>query len=231
MVQIIVVTASVLLGLILYPALAKAYTRFITGQYNKLAGEQVEKPEIIPQKTEEKPSIIGKSRFNLSQSKPNTATDLETKKGNEKEHIFAPESGEEPPIMDVDVPLERVVNQDEEINLKEEEEDMEEMIGPGAVLASGVVFDELVKTKEVIEKPDATEKEEQQAGKVLLENQNTVLVGQMMEGSTELSARISYLIDIQDKALAAENEKQLSKKQRKELDAEEFKNFDINSIF
>lgn len=231
MIQIIVVTASILLGLILYPTLAKAYTRFITGQYKKLAGVQVEKSENIPSKTEEKPSIIGKSKFNLSQSKPNTATDLETEKGNEKESIFAPETGEEPAVMDVDVPLERVVNENTEINLKEEEEDMDEMIGPGAVLASGVVFDELIKTKEVIEKPDAGKEEEQQAGKVLSENRNTVLVGQMMEGSTELAARISYLIDIQDKTLAAENEKQLSKKQRKELAAEDFNNFDINSIF
>ncbi len=231
MVQIIVVTASILLGLMLYPALAKAYTRFITGQYKKLVGEQVEKPEIIPQKPDEKPSIIGKSKFNLSQSKPNTATDFEIEKGNEKEHIFAPETGEEPDVMDVDVPLERIENREAEIDLKKEEEDMEEMIGPEAVLASGASFDELYKVKEIIEKPNATPEEEQQAGKILSENHNTVLMDQMMEGNTELSARISYLIDIQDKALAAESEAKLSKKEQKELEAEGFKNFDINSIF
>lgn len=231
MIQIIVVVASILLGLILYPALAKTYTRFITEQYKKLMSEKTEKVETISQKPDEKPLIIGKSKFNLSQSKPNTATDLETEKGNEKEHIFADESDKEPVPMDINIPLEKVENRNDEVNLKEEEDEMEEMIEAGATLASGASFDELFKAKEVIEKSNATPEEEKQAGKLLSENRNTILVGQMLEGSAELSSRISYLIEIQDKALAAEREAKQSKKEYRELQEKDFKDFDIDSIF
>ncbi|NDW18763.1 hypothetical protein D0T53_07530 [Dysgonomonas sp. 216] len=233
MIQIIVVTASILLGLMLYPALRKIYSRTVTKLYKGLQSDETGTEEKPPQKTDEKPSVIGESKFNLRQSTPNTATNPETEKANEKEHIFASESGEEDAEMDIDVPLEKTGDRNDELDPEEEEEEeaMEEMAGPGATLASGVVFDELLQVKVTIGKTDSTEHEERQAGRILSQNLGTAFFGQIMESGTALSARISYLIDMQDKALAGEREARLSKKQRKELDTEGFKNFDIDSIF
>lgn len=231
MIQIIVVTASVLLGLMLYPILVKTYTRIITKLYKSLTGETIEKKEEILPKKDQRPSIIGKSKFNLSQSKPNATTVSVKEAADDKVHNFAPESVEEPNEMDIDVPLEKVEYRDQEVDIEEEEEELGNIAGADAILASGVVFDELHKVKQVIEKADATSEEEQLAGKILSENRNTALVGHMLEGNSELSIRISYLIDIQDKALATEKESKLSKKEHKELNAEDFKNFDVNTIF
>lgn len=241
MIQLIVVIASILLGMIIYPILINKYRNFISNQYQKMSKEQTvaknnQQPaedKIVPSK-EEIPSFVGKSKTNLRQSEPNTATDLETEKAIEKAPIFVPSKDSDPEMIDIEVPLEKVESlPEEEFNAEDEAEELEGL-GPDAVLASGVDFDDLIKTQQVIESPTATLQEEKDAGRVIYQSQKTDMFEQLASsGDSRITLRISSLLDIHLKELAKEqqSEKELSLTQNKQLDSQDFKDFDVNNIF
>lgn len=230
MVQIIVVIASVLLGMILYPILLNKYRRFISGEHRRLNKEQAPIEEKKVLKTEEIPSIIRKKKYNLRQSTPNTATDLKNDNSIEKDSTFAPETGEESPLMDMDHPLEKEKSE-EKIDMNDEEEKIGGA-GSEGVQASGLDFDELGKIKQVVENTDVSYQQEREAGKSLSENRNTSLVIQMQEASPKLSERISNLIDLHLNELTqARIEDSSSENNDKQIESQDFKDFDVNSIF
>lgn len=236
MVQLIVVVASVLLGMILYPILLRKWRRFVEWLYWSSKGEtdediKVEKPDKPAPLKEAIPSIVGKSKFNLRQSTPNTATDLKRENPIEKESTFAPSTDSDPEKLDISEPLEKVEklpeeefdSEEEEIGLEAEQE---------AMLASGVIYEELFKTQQTIETPHATPQEEKDAGKVIYQQEGTNIFEQVAASSEENALRISDLIDIHLKELALkETEKEAPEGRSKQEESPDFKNFDIDSIF
>lgn len=227
MVQIIVVISSVLLGLLLYPLLAKSYTRFITSQYKSLTKDSTGKQEKNLSQKVENPSLIGKSKFSLSQSTPKNATNFRTEKPNEKEHIFVAETVEEPNQMDIHVLLEETEKTEAEINYEEEEINIH--LGKDAVYAGGASFDELMQIKSVIEKPIPSVKEELEAGKILYQNQETHMVEQLASGNQAILSKVSSLIKLHLEQYEKEQRENVSETDNAE-DEDEFKGFDFASI-
>lgn len=236
MVQIVVVIASVLLGMILYPILLKKWKHLLDWLYVCTYGKTEEEPKGIKLqetalKEEKITSIVGKSKFNLRQSTPNTATDLKSENPIEKASTFASPTDSDPEKLDISEPLEKIEDlpqeefdsQEEEIGLDEEED---------AVLASGVVYDELFKTKQTIENPNATGQEEKDAGRVIYQQEGTNIFQQVVASSQETALRIANLIDIHLKDMVRyEPENIFSVNEGKQMDSLDFKNFDINNIF
>jgi len=168
-------------------------------------------------------SIVGKSNFNLRQPVPTTATPTaEEPKTEEGVHNFAPQENQEP--MDVDIPLEKEVVEDS-IDENEEAIELEGLFGKELHYASGVDINDLGKLKHVIETPSADIKEKQEAGKILYENRETDLVGQMASNEKNASI-ISGLIDLHMTSYL--NEKDNTNKQVKISD--ELNDFDVSQF-
>ncbi|WP_163309724.1 hypothetical protein [Dysgonomonas sp. 521] len=231
MIQLIVVIASILLGMLLYPILLKKWRRFVTWLYWSSTGEREEEPEKGVLTETEKPSVIGKSKFNLRQSTPNAATNQQTEKAIEKEFTFVPETGETPEMPDMDVPLEKVeFLPEEEFDAGQEEIGLE--TGNDAVQASGASYEELFKAHRVIEDRTATRGEEKDAGGVIYGQKGTNIFEQVAASGEETALRISGLIDIYLKELAgADTEGDSAANYSKQMEPQDFKEFDINSIF
>jgi hypothetical protein len=219
----------------LYPFLKKILRRYISISIHieKKKSETKKVKEV--KKEVEFPSILGKSKFNLSQSKPTAATDLKTGNRMEKEDTFVPgiekpvenENGEGLEIPDDD-------NEPEVENDADESEESERLdSGNGHhETASGVGFDDLDKVKNVIENPSPTGREQQAAGKILYENESTDLVEKIKKISPECSAKITALMDVHLKANASlQAARPLGKSKQKQMESEGFNDFDINSIF
>lgn len=231
MIQIIVVAASIVLGMTLYPVLLKKIDRFVNWWYWHMRASPVEKevskkskPEPEPSKT---PSVIGESKTKIGHDRTNATTGPKNDGVIEKESTFAPETKEETnQIADVDVPLEKV-----ETLTEEEFDPDEEMLGleaeRGAVLASGAGYDELMNAGEVVVKAKPSDEEKDEAGRVLYENRNTRLFDQMMASSDKMKESIASLMEFHLAKRAGEENRS-----REETDfPDDFKNFDINSIF
>lgn len=249
MIQMIVITASVLLGMYLYPIVREAYVRFITGQYDRINGETdpagknktapFGKTDAKPGKTETKqdetPSIIGKSKFILSQSTPKPATETETEKRAEKEHIFAPgTTGEEPRPMEIEFPLEKVeAEQDDKSSrddIRDDEDDSPLYVNGETYSAGGASFEELMQIKDAVEKTALPETEKRAAGKILYENQETELVEKLISGSQIINLKVSTLIKLH--LDEHEKEQQVSDDEDDEVKVgdDEFEGFDFNQI-
>lgn len=179
-----------------------------------------------PPMKEEIRSVIGKSKFNLGHSRTKAATDLENEKAIEKVSTFAPPTDSDPQIKDVEVPLEKVESlSEEEFDAEAEQEGLE--IGRDAFQASGVSFDELITTGKIIRKEKPSEKEKDTAGQVLYQHQSTEILEQITSKDEATLAKVNNLIHFHMKKhnLDTEDPKEdLS-------DSDDFKNFDINSIF
>jgi len=145
-------------------------------------------------KTYPEVSIVGKSNFSLSQPVPTTATPIakEPETG-EGEYNFASQANQEP--MAIDIPLEKEVIEDNKIDEDEEAIELEGLFGKDVHYASGVEINDLGKLKHAIETPSAATREKQYAGKILYENRETELVGQMASNEKNASI-ISGLIDL-----------------------------------
>lgn len=178
-------------------------------------------------------SVLGESRFDRCQSVPNDATQEETVgtiENNPKEgNNFEPanpqdEEDRDPEPMDIDVPpLERIEPEKEEyIN---EEEEILELFGGDAVIASGVSVEEMLQTNRVIESPDSTAGEEAAAGRILYQNKKTEIFGQMVSDSPVRLERIRALMHIHEKlhGVTEETNENMSAAQNMEL-----KDFDIS---
>ncbi len=223
-VQLIVVVASVILGMIIYPWLRQKFICFIEKIYLQTRDDKHVEEKNIELKEDEIPSIIRKSKWVPGQRRTKAATDLETENPKEKEHTFAPESGEESALMDVEHPLEKEEISNENIDLDEEETDISADKDGGC--ASGASFEELMHTNRTIKDNQAPEEDKEKAGRVLYQNQKTEMFEKVVASSEETSNAIASLIDLHlsMRAEKLQNENEI-------IYPDNFKDFDVNSIF
>lgn len=240
---LVVYTAVLLLAIFyVYPALKKFFKQRISisiqiGKNEKEVKEKVKEKAKQPEKQEELPSVLGKSKFVLSQPLPNAATNLETENRSEKEDTFAPET-KNPGDNSVDYETgEGVEVPDEdkevsEVDLSGEEEDL----GAGTMPeeeASGIDFHKLGRTAKAVSNPtESNPADEELAGKVLCENKYTQLVKSMQDARPEYAQRISELMDRYDKKLSESRnvEVKVGRKKQKLYESEDFRNFNIDDI-
>lgn len=186
-----------------------------------------------PQKVEEKPiprkageSILGESHFKLRHKVTTDDTaqkaDCQDKKDNTfvSSEVFA----EDNQPLDIDFPLEEEKDIDE-ADLAAEEEELESLFGKDAELATGVDFEDLFTTKQVIEDTNSNPTEEQQAGKVLYENQHAILFEELVSKQKTTGARIASLVDIHLAKLNEDDNPTLSSS-----DSDNYENFNINDF-
>ncbi|OJX59459.1 MAG: hypothetical protein BGO84_11950 [Dysgonomonas sp. 37-18] len=215
--------------MILYPILVKKWKQFVDWlhliTYGKSEEEIAEKPKRITTEEDKIASILGKSKFNLRQSTPNTATDLKNENPIEKESTFVPPAKDEAEKFDIDVPLDKVEYlSQEEFDAECEQEELEGEYD--AVLASGASYEELAHTNRTIADKQASVTDKDEAGRVLYENKQTEMIEQVIANGAEISKTISTLIDVHlamcARRLQGDNEIVYPK---------DFKDFNIDSIF
>jgi len=210
--------------------LLKTYTRIVTNLYRNLpTGNKPSKEDSPPLKEDERPSIIGKSKALTGHSRTKAATDSQTDAMEKKEHTFVPEIQEEGKEaagrIEVDVALERIENPQEE-SIDPEEEILELESRDGAFLASGLSYDELVSAGQVAVKEQSSDKEKDEAGCVFYQHRDTLLLEQVKASAPELGKSIAALIDFHLAERAKENASVSGS-----VYPDDFKNFDIDSIF
>jgi len=221
-VQIIVVTASVVLGMFLYPKLKGVYTNFVLRLYRNLEIDKLPEEKKPEPKTERTVSVVGESRTISGHSRTKTATSPENEKVIEKEHTFAPETDDDPaPMDDINIPLDKIESLTEG-EFDPDEEALELESEDNAVLASRASYDELMSAGKVITKDKPSNEEKDKAGKVLYENKNTKIVEQVVSKDEITLTKVNALIHFHMKKhhLNAENS-----------DSDDLENFDIDSIF
>lgn len=226
-VQLIVVLASILLGMILYPVLLKKWRQFVNWLYRITygnSGQKSDKLDKMDLKTNNSHSVIGESKFRVGHSRTKASTSLENEDRKENAPIFAPQSEDgNPEIKDAYVPL---VKEKKEDPVDLQDESLFLNTESGAVLASGASYDELVSTGKIIVKDKPTDDEKAVAGQVLYENRQTEMLEQVVANSEETAKTIAALIEahlaIRAQGLRQDNDI---------VFADDFKNFDINSIF
>lgn len=179
-------------------------------------------------------SVLGESRFDRCQSMPNDATPKESgeniennsKEGNNFEPSNSEEEGNyDPEPMDIDVPPLERIEPDEEENI-DDEEDVLELFGEDAVIASGLSVEEMLQTNRTIENTDSTLKEEENAGRVLYQNKKTDMFEQMVSGNPVRLERIRGLMYLHEKkhGITEEQDESSTSEQNGDL-----KDFDISS--
>jgi hypothetical protein len=236
---LLVYTAIVLLVIFyVYPFLKRLFKRKISISIHFDTEEKEVKKEVKPtKKQEEFPSVLGKTKFVLSQPLPNATADLETENRKEKQDTFVPESGKP---EDKNVNLEtgegiEVVEENEEvpdIDLNGEDENLVDGNVPEEG-ASGVDFNKLGQTAKTVSNPESSNSEDEDlAGKVLSENKYTDLVKSMQDDQPKYTKRITDLIDRHEQKLAeAQSQKvKVSRKKQKQYETEEYKNFKVDDI-
>lgn len=220
MLVITVVSAILLVCILIYPSVKRLYTLIRLGQEKQKEDREanVQKEDF---KSDLPPSIIGQSKFKLSQPLP-TATTPIAKEPEIEESVsnFTPEENQEP--MDIDVPLEKEIIEDNSIDEEQEAIELEELFGKNVAFASGVDINELEKLKHIIETPSAEIQEKEQAGKILYENKETDMVEQMVSDNSNTASIISNLIDLHMTSYLKEN---ISKTQKI---SDEANDFDVN---
>lgn len=155
--------------------------------------------------------IMGKSHFVLSQPQPNADTVLKTEKVIEKEDTFVPSSepkpsgvvpneqldetfSDTPEPIEIDVPME--YEEEKEVDFDEESEELQELMGHDADLASGFSYDEMKLATKTISDEEASNAAEVEAGEVLYKIEATEIHEQIISGDAERAARVTYLIDL-----------------------------------
>lgn len=227
-IQLVIVIASVILGMFLYPVLLRKVTRIVEWMYWNLPGKMEEKKtdevKKVKPNANEKTSVIGESLTKIGHSRTKASSDAVNEKVIEKENTFVPEADEDPGLMDdVDVPLERTESLSQE-EFNPEEEAIELELEKGAILASGATYDELVNTGRVIAKEKSSDEEKDEAGRILFENKSTEIVEQVISNDEQTLTKVNTLIRFHMKKHNLNQEEEIS-------GSEEFENFDINSIF
>ena len=235
---LVVYTAILLLAIFyIYPILKKFFKRRISISIQIGAKEKEVKEEVKqPEKQEEFPSVLGKSKFVLRQPLPNASNNLETENRKGKEDTFAPES---------EKPEDKSVNYEtgEGVELPEEDKDVSDVdlndegedLGAGNIPeeASGIDFNKLGQTAKTVSNPESSSPmDEDMAGKVLSENKYTQLVKSMQDARPEYAKRITELMDRYNKKLSEGQNREIktSKKKQKLYESEDFKNFNIDEI-
>lgn len=244
LVLILIIYTAIMLLLIfyVYPQLKKLFSHKISisiriGKEEKEVKEKV----AFPEKQEKFPSILGETKFVLSQPLPNAATDLETKNRKEKGDTFASDSKEradEKADKTVDLETGEGIEPEDEnddnshVDLNGEVEDL----GVGNVpeeRGSGIDYDNLGQTAKTISNPNgSTEADEYLAGKTLSENKGTDLVKSIQNAHPVYSQRIGDLMDKFEKEYlaAGAREEKVSPRTQKMYESEEFRNFNPKDI-
>jgi AAA ATPase containing von Willebrand factor type A (vWA) domain len=232
---LIVYTAILLLVIFyVYPFLKKLFSRKISISINVSTVEKEGKKQVVQQEKQEKTaSVLGKSKFVLSQPLPNTTTNFETENRMEKEDTFADETAPEavPETTSgvvsetedenvnyetgegLDVPADDEVTDDEDtsendnaqdVDLSDEDEELD-IEDDTLDTASGVDFNELTVTAKTINNPeDSSQSDEELAGRVLSRNKCTQLVKSIQDARPEYSRRITELLDMHERKMADE---------------------------
>ena len=154
--------------------------------------------------SEDTADIIGKSRFKMTSTRTLTAIPVPQAATSEKGMQLAEEDATfddgnaETASRPVQVPEEKLDEtftsiQPSELEFGENEPEEDESDLPQA---SGSSFDEIDDAVKTAKNPEATKKECEKAAKVFSEMEGTELYDKLMSGSTELSIRISGLIEV-----------------------------------
>lgn len=219
MIITIIISATVFLfWILLYPLIMKFYRIYHLGKMQIEKEKSKEPNSMITSELES--SLVGKSSFSLCQPVPTATTPLGKEGISETDgDNFVSES--DPTPMDIDYSLDR--DTDDEIDEEQESMELKEMFGKDVCYASGIAIDELHKIKQVIELPNASPNEQQEAGRLLYENKETEIVEQLSSGKT--ASIISGLIDLH--ILSHQQEAN----ELKDLpESEELKSFDVNKF-
>ena len=183
---------------------------------------QRKKTAFNPFRAAPKEDIIGKSKFDLRQSRTEATTLINNKKEKENASIFVEEEEKK---TSATIPLDKldeVFSKDDlsdkdsnEINLEientppefepdndseeidEEETEEEDTEGrAGVSMASGLDFNNLASMVRTVETPDnATSKEKEEAGRVLVEIRKTDMFEQVVSGEPKKEVVVSSLMD------------------------------------
>jgi hypothetical protein len=243
LVLILIIYTAVLLLVIfyVYPQLKKLFSHKVSISIRigkeEMTGEAEKKEVVKAPKQEKFPSILGETKFVLSQPLPNTATDLESENHKEKDDTFAPEtekSADENVNYETGEGIEVTEENDEnqDVDLNDEDEDLK----AGSISdeeASGIDFNNLGKTAKTISAPDgSTPADEDLAGKVLSENKYTGLVKSMQDARPEYAKRITELMDRYDRKLSESQnaEVKTSRRKQKLYESDDFRNFNVDEI-
>lgn len=154
--------------------------------------------------SEDTADIIGKSRFKKTSTRTLTAIPVPQAATSEKgmelseEDATFDDGNAETASRPVQVPEEKLDEtftsiQPSELEFGENEPEEDESDLPQA---SGSSFDEIDDAVKTAKNPEATKKECEKAAKVFSEMEGTELYDKLMSGSTELSIRISGLIEV-----------------------------------
>ena len=229
MIQIIVVAASIALGMILYPTLLNKINHFVNWWYWNMGDnkrEEIangkEKPEPEPSKIS---SVIGESKTKIGHDRTKATTSQKNGGVAEKDSTFASDSQEETnQIADVDVPLAKVEALTEE-EFDSDEEAVKLEAEQGAIQASGASYDELMNAGQTITKDKPSNEEKEAAVRVLYVNRSTELVEQIISHDEQTLAKVNALIRFHMK------KHNLNEEDDNISGSEEFENFDFSSIF
>lgn len=184
--------------------------------------DATKKTAFNPFRAAPKEDIIGKSKFDLRQSRTEATTLINNKKEKENASIFVEEEEKK---TSATIPLDKldeVFSKDDlsdkdsnEINLEientppefepdndseeidEEETEEEDTEGrPGVSMASGLDFNNLASMMRTVETPDnATSEEKEEAGRVLVEIRKTDMFEQVVSGEPKKNIVVSSLMD------------------------------------
>lgn len=168
-----------------------------------------------------KEDIIGKSKFDLRQSRTEATTLINNEKEKENASIFVEEEEKKTSVVIPLDKLDEVFSKDDlsdkdsnEINLEientppefepdndseeiDEEETEEDTEGrAGVSMASGLDFNNLASMMRTVETPDnATSEEKEEAGRVLVEIRKTDMFEQVVSGKPKKKVVVSSLMD------------------------------------
>lgn len=200
-----------------------------------------------------KEDIIGKSKFDLRQSRTEATTLVNSEKRIENAVIFAAESTKEAPVIPPSVESETLLSHENmtdensnEIDLiientppefepeydnddvDEEETEDEDVEGvAGVSIALGLGFDDLADMVRTVERADgATSKEKEEAGRVLVEIRKTGMFDQVV--SDEPKKRV--VTALMDDYFAAFNRKKREAQEMDEPIVKVPKDFDVRSF-
>lgn len=196
------------LFLLLYDRIMETrFVRFlkgIAGLWRSLGGTEVKQETARETPPAETSDIIGKSRFKMASTRTDTAIPMPQAATSEKgmelseEDATFDDGNAETASRPVQVPEEKLNEtftsiQPSELKFGEDEQEEDESDLPQA---SGSSFDEIDDAVKTAKNPEATKKECEKAAKVFSEMEGTELYDKLMSGSTELSIRISGLIEV-----------------------------------
>lgn len=202
--KLIVIIASLLLfAILIYPYIRRICLLIRLGK-ESLKDKKLEKTSSTDKNTSKLMSVIGKSKFTLRQPLPSATTPI-VKDSTFEDAVsnFVPEENQEP--MDIDVPLEKEIIEENNVDEEQEAIELEELFGKDIHYASGVDINDLGKLKYVIENSPAEIEVKKQAGKILYENKETDMVYQMTSNNQYTASIISNLIDLHMESYLKEN--------------------------